>query len=61
MIYVGPPIIKSNGSYQFKIHADEILILQSHTAIGTKSVFKGCLKPNGIKYIHKQSRFSTIL
>ena len=31
MMYLGPPIIKSNGSYKFKIHADEILILQSHT------------------------------
>ena len=47
MIYLGPTTIKSNGSYQFKIHADEILILQSHTETGTKPVFKGCVKPNG--------------
>ncbi len=47
MMYLGPQTIKSNGPYKFKIHADEILILQSHTVTGTKSVFKGCLKPNG--------------
>jgi hypothetical protein len=40
-------MIRSNGSYKFKIHADEILILQSHTKTGTESVFKGSLKPNG--------------
>jgi hypothetical protein len=47
MLYLGPPMMNSNGSYKFKIHADEILILQSHTKTGTKSVFKGCVKPNG--------------
>ena len=47
MLYWGPRVIKSNGSYKFKIHADEILILQSHTVTGTKSIFKGCIKPNG--------------
>ena len=47
MVYLGPPMIKPSGGYKFKIYADEILILQSHTASGTQSVFKGCLKPNG--------------
>ncbi|CAF3367780.1 unnamed protein product [Rotaria socialis] len=46
MMYLGPQMIKSNGPYKFKIHADEILILQAHTMTGTKSIFKGCLKPN---------------
>ena len=44
MVYLGPRITKSNGPYKFKIHADEILILQT----GTSCVFKGSLKPNGI-------------
>lgn len=47
MLYCGPPMIKSNGPYKFKTHADEILILQSDTLDGTKSIFKGCVKPNG--------------
>ncbi|CAF1604384.1 unnamed protein product [Adineta ricciae] len=46
MMYLGPPVIRSNGSYTFKVHADEILIVQSHTANGTRPVFKGCLEPN---------------
>lgn len=47
MLYCGPRVIKSNGSYKFKIHADEILILQSQTVTGTRPVFKSCIKPNG--------------
>ena len=47
MMYLGPRKIKFNNPYKFKIHADEILIVQTHTATGTESIFKGCLKPNG--------------
>ena len=53
MIYLGPRMIKSNSSYKFKIHADEILILQLHTTNGTKSVFKGQIKPNGTVILTK--------
>ncbi|UJR17088.1 hypothetical protein I4U23_003985 [Adineta vaga] len=55
MLYLGPSMINFNGTYTFKIHTDEILILQSHTSTGTKSVFKGCLKPND-KFTFKSSR-----
>ncbi|CAF1140878.1 unnamed protein product [Adineta ricciae] len=55
MMYLGPPVIRSNGSYTFKVHADEILIVQSHTANGTRPVFKGCLEPND-EFTFKSSR-----
>ena len=47
MMYLGQSRTHSDSPYKFKIYADEILILQSHTTAGTESVFKGCLKPNG--------------
>ncbi|CAF0988663.1 unnamed protein product [Adineta steineri] len=57
MLYLGPPTIESNGPYRFKAHADEVLILQSYTTMGTKSVFKGCLKPND-EFTFKSSRLT---
>ncbi|CAF4400214.1 unnamed protein product, partial [Adineta steineri] len=57
MLYLGPPMIKSNGPYRFKAHADEVLISQSYTTMGTKSVFKGCLKPND-EFTFKSSRLT---
>lgn len=47
MVYIGPPPLESNGPFKFKVHPDEVLILQSHTETGIKVVFKGSLKPNG--------------